>query len=597
MNMMAADGWPKNYGGVMLQGFYWDSFADSKWKTLEKQADELSEYFSLIWIPQSGNCGGTSMGYNPKYYWDQNSTFGTEAQLRSMISTFKSKGLGTIADVVINHRQNLSTWVDFPAETYNGVTYQMVSTDICLDDDGGETAKHTGGLSLSPNKDSGEGWDGMRDLDHASENVQKSIFAYEDFLLHDLGYTGFRYDVGKGFAAKYFGLYNSKANPEFSVGEVWDNNQTIKNWIDGTKTDGTNSFTEPQSGAFDFQMRYQVRDAINNNDWTKIAGSNCLVYNSSYRRYAVTFVENHDTEYRSSTAQQDPIKKDTLAANAVIIAMPGTPCVFFKHWQAYKKEIKLMIEARKLVGINNESSYFAVSSLGSRTALQVSGSNGDLIVVAGPDAAAYTRDGLKVLTSGNHYQYLVKDDFDTSGWQAIVDRVNKEAEESGTTDEDFDTPAAGYTFNAYFLAPADWKNTIQAWVWDHNNGDKNYTGGTWPGEDCYKIGKAEDGRYIWQWCYYGNLTSTPTHIIFNNSGSPQTADMSFTNGGWYQGSSTKADPSLGIEDVELNDNSQLSIVNSRLYNLSGQKVDDDYKGIVIVNGKKYLKKIGTPALS
>jgi len=590
MNMMAADGWPKNYGGVMLQGFYWDSFADSKWKTLEKQADELSEYFSLIWIPQSGNCGGTSMGYNPKYYWDQNSTFGTEAQLRSMISTFKSKGLGTIADVVINHRQNLSTWVDFPAETYNGVTYQMVSTDICLDDDGGETAKHTGGLSLSPNKDSGEGWDGMRDLDHASENVQKSIFAYEDFLLNDLGYTGFRYDVGKGFAAKYFGLYNSKANPEFSVGEVWDNNQTIKNWIDGTKTDGTNTFTEPQSGAFDFQMRYQVRDAINNNDWTKIAGSNCLVYNSSYRRYAVTFVENHDTEYRSSTAQQDPIKKDTLAANAVIIAMPGTPCVFFKHWQAYKKEIKLMIEARKLVGINNESSYFAVSSLGSRTALQVSGSNGDLIVVAGPDAAAYTRDGWKVLTSGYHYQYLVKDDFDTSGWQAIVDRVNKEAEESGTTDEDFETPVAGYTFNAYFLAPADWKNTIQAWVWDHNNGDKNYTGGTWPGEDCYKIGKAEDGRYIWQWCYYGNLTSTPTHIIFNNSGSPQTADMSFTDGGWYQGSSTKADPSLGIEDVELNDNSQLSIVNSQLYNLTGQKVDNDYKGIVIVNGKKYLKK-------
>ena len=27
----SAQGWPANYGGVMLQGFYWDSFRDTKW--------------------------------------------------------------------------------------------------------------------------------------------------------------------------------------------------------------------------------------------------------------------------------------------------------------------------------------------------------------------------------------------------------------------------------------------------------------------------------------------------------------------------------------------------------------------------------------
>ena len=26
---MMAQGWPANYGGVMLQGFYWDSYDDS----------------------------------------------------------------------------------------------------------------------------------------------------------------------------------------------------------------------------------------------------------------------------------------------------------------------------------------------------------------------------------------------------------------------------------------------------------------------------------------------------------------------------------------------------------------------------------------
>jgi alpha-amylase len=34
-------GWPENYGGVMLQDFYWNLFGDSQWSSLEGQADEL----------------------------------------------------------------------------------------------------------------------------------------------------------------------------------------------------------------------------------------------------------------------------------------------------------------------------------------------------------------------------------------------------------------------------------------------------------------------------------------------------------------------------------------------------------------------------
>ena len=43
----------------------------------------------------------------------------------------------------------------------------------------------------------------------------------------------------------------------------------------------------------------------------------------------------------------------------------------------------------------------------------------------------------------------------------------------------------------------------------------------------------------------------------------------------------------GIRSIE---NSELRIENSDYYNLAGQKVCADYKGIVIVNGKKYLRK-------
>ena len=202
-----AQGWQNNYGGVMLQGFYWDSYVDSKWTTLEAQADELSSYFDLIWIPQSGNCNNSynNMGYMPVYYFDQNSSFGTESELRKLISTFKSKHLGVIADVVINHRNNLgvgNSWVDFPKETYKGVDYQMLPSDICGNDDGGATKtwSNSKGYKLG-NNDTGEDWSGCRDLDHTSANVQKCIKAYLDYLLNDLGYSGFRYDMTKGYSA------------------------------------------------------------------------------------------------------------------------------------------------------------------------------------------------------------------------------------------------------------------------------------------------------------------------------------------------------------------------------------------------------------
>jgi alpha-amylase len=117
-----------------------------------------------------------------------------------LITKFKAAGIGAIADVVINHR-NTEGWYTFPAETYKGVTYQMQSTDICKNDDGGTTATQaaTNGVSLSNNNDEGEDWDGCRDLDHKSANVQKIIKAYLKYLKDDLGYTGFRYDMVKGF--------------------------------------------------------------------------------------------------------------------------------------------------------------------------------------------------------------------------------------------------------------------------------------------------------------------------------------------------------------------------------------------------------------
>lgn len=102
------------------------------------------------------------MGYDDLYWFNNyQSAFGSEQELRSMIGKLKQKGTGTIADVVINHRKTLTNWVDFPKETYQGKTYQLLSTDICKDDCGGQTASWAAanGYALSDNNDTGEGGD------------------------------------------------------------------------------------------------------------------------------------------------------------------------------------------------------------------------------------------------------------------------------------------------------------------------------------------------------------------------------------------------------------------------------------------------------
>ncbi len=412
-----SQGWPENYGGVMLQGFSWDSYDNSRWKVLASQADDLKGFIDLVWVPQSGKCleSYQVMGYTPYYYFNQNSSFGSETELKNMIQTFKTNGIGTIADVVINHH-NTDGWFGFPAETYNGVTYQLQSTDICANDDGGKTAAQakTDGVSLSKNNDEGEDWSGMRDLDHQSENVQKVVKAYLNFLKNDIGYTGFRYDMVKGYAGNHVADYNDATGIEYSVGEYWDGNDKITDWI---------SATNKKSAAFDFQFRYNVRDAVNgttdgkmgsSSNWTKLNSSNNLMHDTSLRRYAVTFVENHDTQYRSESEPLDPLRKDTLAANAYMLAMPGTPCVFQPHWMAYKPEIKAMILARKTAGITNMSNYVYKKSQKTLYVTETTGSKAKLIAAVGDDASSYQGEsGYTPILSGYHYAYFLSNDAET----------------------------------------------------------------------------------------------------------------------------------------------------------------------------------------
>lgn len=591
---LMAQGWPANYGGVMLQGFYWDSYNDTKWTNLTSQADELSKYFSLIWVPQSGWCiSTTDMGYYPRYWFDQRSAFGTEQELRTMISTFKANGTDIIADVVINHKNGVRLWCDFANETVKGKntgkTYSVTwdYTQICNNDEANKDTRSEANGKIKGAADTGLGDTGCRDLDHTNATTQKNIKTYEDFLLNEMGYTGFRYDFVKGYDPKYINMYNEASKPKFSVGEYWQRTVTdtwigdhpfggVKDWVDATgKT----------SAAFDFPMKYLIKDAFGGN-WEELANYTTRTLVAQEPQYAVTFIDNHDTG--EPHVKPDPQRANVEAANAYILAMPGTPCIWISHWKPYKYTIKKCILARKIAGVTNTSSIIKSEGQDNGYVLIVKGDKGNVLLLLG--SPTYSTAGYQLACEGENFKYYVSNGLD-------IKEVNDvKQENTGHAIPSFCKVNEGETC-AFFEQPAssDWKGDIYCYTWDNNY----EFGGRWPGAACTKVGTTADGKTVWKWTWdnkailmsgvTGSASYTlPSHIIFTNQkkGSAQTDDMAFKNGNYY-GDNVTYGNATGISVIKANaqtDESWYTIGGTRL---SGKPTQ---KGVYIHQGKKAVVK-------
>jgi hypothetical protein len=215
---------PSECEDVMLQGFYWDShdsqakYGDTRWSTLCSQTSEISAYFDLVWLPPSSQSTG-GLGYHPTHWNNQSGNLGNETQLKELITRLHNNGTQVIADIVINHRGNKSSWCDFPIDDFGEFgEFQLTSDHIVGNDevnfDAG--AGECKGAARGAN-DTGEQYGAARDLDHTNSYVRDAIKAYLRWLKSEFGYDGWRYDVAKGFSAKYFNEYNIASQIQFST--------------------------------------------------------------------------------------------------------------------------------------------------------------------------------------------------------------------------------------------------------------------------------------------------------------------------------------------------------------------------------------------
>ncbi len=107
----------------------------------------------------------------------------------------------------------------------------------------------------------------------------------------------FRFDFVKGFGTWMIALltkyqYQKKDGREFTpfvVGEYWSGPEDIGSWLDGVA-----EFTDNQIAAFDFPLRYKLKEVCDtpNYDLRNLTDRSSV---SAARPFnAVTFTENHD---------------------------------------------------------------------------------------------------------------------------------------------------------------------------------------------------------------------------------------------------------------------------------------------------------------
>jgi len=73
-------------------------------QTLKEQIPGIADAgFTAVWLPPPSDAV-SAQGYLPRDYYNINSKYGTEAELRELLAVMHENGVKAIADIVINHR-------------------------------------------------------------------------------------------------------------------------------------------------------------------------------------------------------------------------------------------------------------------------------------------------------------------------------------------------------------------------------------------------------------------------------------------------------------------------------------------------------------
>lgn len=362
---------------LMFQAFEWYLPDDhNHWKRLREAIPDFQKMgISKIWLPPAfKGTGSNDVGYGiydlfDLGEFDQNDTvptkYGSKEDYLALTAALNEAGIMPIADIVLNHKANADqketfhvlkmnpdnrqepisepyeiegwTGFTFPGRQgkYNDFTWHWYHfTGLDYDARHNETGIFliTGDNKGWANQESVDNEKGnfdylmFNDIDFKHPEVQEHLKVWAKWFLDTTAVKGFRLDAIKHIDANFMNNFiryvrDHFAEDLFVFGEYWkDDSDATHHYLDEV---------DMQFNLVDVALHmnfYEASHSGNAFDMTKIFESSLM---QSHPDFAITFVDNHDTQ--SGQALQTRVEDwfKPLAYGLILLRQEGMPCLFY----------------------------------------------------------------------------------------------------------------------------------------------------------------------------------------------------------------------------------------------------------------------------
>lgn len=396
---------------MILQGFEWELPADGKhWQRLAEKAQEIKTLgFDGVWLPPAykGSAGIDDVGYGVYDYYDlgefdQKGTiptkYGTKDEYLEAIKQLHDCGLEVYADIVFNHllgadeteevsaveyksddrndaisgEETIEAWTKFTFpgrkgkyndyiwtwQNFSGVDYDERSKSHAIYNLGDK------GWEQDVDKEDGN-FDYLMgcDLDMENPETVEQLDKWGKWYQKLTDVDGYRLDAVKHIKFDYYVDWLLRRGAEkgtnpFVVGEYWSQDlRALENYLDSSGN---------LISLFDAPLHYNLYKAATSNgqfDMSQIF-SGTLV--DSRADYAVTFVDNHDTQKGQALQSWIDGWFKVHAYALILLRKQGIPVVFWGDMYGIPiqgvdpvgKELEMLMKLRTTMTFGNQVDYF-----------------------------------------------------------------------------------------------------------------------------------------------------------------------------------------------------------------------------------------------
>ncbi len=362
------------FNGTLMQWFHWYTPSDGNhWNALKQNAKDLADAgITALWLPPAckASAGGLDVGYGIYDLFDLGefdqkgsirTKYGTKDEYVAAVRTARQAGLQVYADVVFNHKMSgdaeeefevipfdpndrnrplneaykIKSWTQFNfpgrGDTYSSMKWHwwhFDSVDFNSYDPGYRAVYRMKDKNFETKVDLRSGnYDFLMgcDLDMNNDQVRGELKYWGEWIMETVGVDGFRLDAVKHIQGDFFNdwldhLENHTKRDLFCVGEYWTEDFGALSWYIGNAGGRLNLFDVPLHYNF-----YRASKAGGSFDMRSIL-DNSLMKNLPL--FAVTFVDNHDTQPLQALESVVESWFKPLAYAITLLRAEGYPCIF-----------------------------------------------------------------------------------------------------------------------------------------------------------------------------------------------------------------------------------------------------------------------------